>query len=398
MTNIMKKGKLIGLVILSLFILSACKGYEITLVATPTENTTAENTESNEETGTQEQIDSSTENSEQDTSTQEEISTASNEETIAEEDFQVFNPSIKYANLYNGPLYITGMDWNTTNSSEEEFFTNIDDNGINYMLLFVTPDSNRDIIQSAIDNHPSRISLFTNPGFTTTELKTSFTNDELPSDYESIYNEVKANLGEIKGLGRLDISSLGINPTNSKIIGFYDFAQTEQKTIIMEIGTGSAQQEGMQEILTAYPQTNFFLHIHPEELESDETEYMSLLENNDNLFYIIDTNDILYDGDKGLAEKFSSQDTEDAISAFIEEYDRSGPVYINNAVLRYKNLLESYPERVVLGSYLPSEYDFNEEVYNRIIKAARTFIIKLDTDNREKFAYENALDILGEGR
>ena len=177
----------------------------------------------------------------------------------------------------------------------------------------------------------------------------------------------------------------------------YELADKEDAMIILEIGTGEARRDAFQEILIAYPNVTFILHIDPEEFQIDEKEYTDILELNENLFYLIYINDILYEGQQGLLEKFSSKKTEEAIASFITEYDTSAPVYINNGVLRYDTLIANYPERIVLGAYLPLEYNYNEEVYNRMIKASRTFIMNLDEEYREKIAYKNALEIFGEG-
>ena len=179
----MEKGKLIALLLLSILIISACKGYEIVEVK-PEEDTT--NISSGELTNTSTEIEETVENTttEEQTETTEEI-------TPEETKFELFNPTLMYANLYNGPLYLAGMDWNTSISQEEEMFTNLDKNGVNYMLIFVTPSSDLEILKSAIGNHPSQISVFTNPGLTTTELRTSLTNDSIPSKYEDAFNDAK---------------------------------------------------------------------------------------------------------------------------------------------------------------------------------------------------------------
>ena len=375
----MNKGKFIGLLLLTILLLSACKSYEIVEVP--------------KDTVTEEQTATETLDTEQST---EEIT--QEEEPLVEEttDFELFNPDLTYGNSYNGPLYAAEMILNSSNVSEEELFTELDANGVNYVSLSIGTEDNA-MVKTAITNNPSRIIPISNPGFSKEEMRASFTADTLPSSYEKAYNSAKSSLGTVKGLGHLDITQLGIAATNSKIEDIYKFSNSHNLILILQIGTGDSQRRALEEVLQDYPEMTILIHLNPDELQLNELEYTQLIEKYDNLYYEIDANDILYSGNGGLINEFKEEKPENAITDFTKEFDNSYQAYVSNAHSRYENLIEVAPNKIVWGTSLGPEYTYKSEIYNRIIKATRLFILTLPEENREDFAYKNALEIFGEG-
>ena len=376
----MDKGKFIGLFFLVILLLSACKSYQVVEIP---KNTTIEIT-------TEEQR---TENTSIEQPSIEEQTSV--EQTTT--NFELFNPDLTYPNIYNGPLYATEMYWNTTNINEGDLFTALDANGINYMLLLIPIDTDLNSAKTAIQNHPSRILPIVNPGFTKEELQKSFTASTLPSSYESAHRNARNALETVTGLGVFDITSLGIDATNNKINDLYNYSMDNNLILVMQLNKGEAQRTAMEELVKEYPEVTFLFHIDPAEFRSYEEKYTQIIQDNKNVYVEIDANDILYNGNKGLLEEYDNEKTATAINDFVKEFDSSYQTYVNNANARYEMLIETAPNQIVWGISLGPGYNYDSEVYNRVIKASRTFIQKISPEKKEDFAYKNALSIFGEG-
>src|SRR3989339_227785 len=122
-----------------------------------------------------------------------------------------------------------------------------------------------------------------------------------------------------------------------------------------------------------------------------------ILQKYENIFLIIDANDILYDGQQGLFETYKTKKNEEAKELFIEEFDTSYERYITDANQRYTTLIETLPNKVLWSFEMGPEYNYDPEIYDRAIKVSRGFISTLNTEYQEGIAYKNAVEILGKG-
>ncbi len=382
----MKKNKIVTLLILSLFILSACKGYEIETIDTTDSNDNKENiSEIIEEDIVQEE------------ETIEENIPEVSLETQAT--FEIFNPELTYANVYNGPLFDSFLEWNSS-IIPEDFFSFLDINGVNYLVTAIDNEEEMTIVKQNIALHSSRILPIINPGYNIEETKTKLTNGLLTKEYKNVYAIAESILGSnsIKGLGELKVNEYGIQAGNSNIIEMYSLAAEKDIPLFIEIRNGKADRDSFGNILKSNPDTIFILHLDPSVISTNEQEYKLLLETYDNLYLLITANDVLYDEQNGLLLRYATnKDIEEAIQDFTTEFDKYYLSYVTNAVFRYSTIINSVPNKILWSTDLNAEYNYNSDVYNRLIKSSRTFIVKFDVDTREKIAYKNALNILGEG-
>ena len=372
---------LIAFLLCSLLLLSSCTEEPLPLIAEENK------TNSNEQPSVEEP--------------EEEPITETPVEEEAEEQFEMFNPELTYQWAYNGPLYATSEQWGDS-APVEEHFENMDRNGINYALVFFSvelPEEDLLYIEEALKAHPSRIIPFMSPGYGSAEAKTALFNGELVPLYKENFKEAEKTLSEgtIKGFGELEIYAWGIQPENDKLTPLYDFAAANDIAVMFHPQQGKTQVTAIEELVTSYPETTFLIHMFPEEFQTDSDLYIELINDTENLYYTIDADHILYDGQTGLLYKYEKESTENAVAYFIEDFDESYARYLNDAVLRYKPLVDAVPEKVMWGTEIGLEYGYDPEVYDRVIKASREFISEMDPDAQEKLAYQNALRVFGEG-
>ncbi|HIH15424.1 MAG: hypothetical protein QT08_C0017G0043 [archaeon GW2011_AR17] len=373
----MKRGKIIILIVISILVLSACKEYKITEVEKITEDIAEEENESEEEI------------------VEEEPEVQEEEIIPAAEKFELFNPEITYKNFYNGPLYNANKEWNTSSAA---LFEKEEENGINFMLV-QTSEEDTESLKGIIQENPSQIILMINPGLATEKAKQALFNDELPQKYKDAEKDARGVFGEgsITGLGRLEFSSWNVQTTNYKIQELYNFAEEKKYLLFLEINAGEAQRDEFEETLIEYPNTTFLIHIEAKEFQSNEQKIRELMQKYENIYLIIDANDILYDGQQGLFETYKTKKNEEAKELFIEEFDTSYERYITDANQRYTTLIETLPNKVLWSFEMGPEYNYDPEIYDRAIKVSRGFISTLNTEYQEGIAYKNAVEILGKG-
>jgi hypothetical protein len=87
----------------------------------------------------------------------------------------------------------------------------------------------------------------------------------------------------------------------------------------------------------------------------------------------------------------------DAIAKFNTYFDANFQAMLDQAVARYRPLIEAHPNQFMWGSENVGAYSFHPDVYDRSIAFSRAFIAQLSADVREKFAYQNAERVLGSG-
>lgn len=375
------------------------------------------------------------------------------EETEEEDDYEVstgnfelFDPELTYEGAYNGPLFATSeqvgeADWDV-------HFDNLDRNGINFIVAFfgitvedivpggddddeeeedestgdeemlesdgacpeyddLDPDCEEgdldfyegyDFLVEAIDDHPYRVVPFFNPGFGGYEVK-PYIGDALTENYSDTLDRLIDVLGAgfIRGFGEVEQYAWNTPPTDSDVLQLVDLASENDLFFMFHPDPG--QSDEVEDLIEMYPDTTFYIHMFPEDFDDDESEYIEIINSHDNLYYSVDVDHMLFDEDSswGLLYKYEDDPVDEAIESFIDDYDSMEDDLMNDALRRYRNLIESCPDKVMWGTEMYNEYGYDEEVFDRMIKFTRNFIAELDESAQEKFAYLNAYELFGEG-
>lgn len=311
----------------------------------------------------------------------------------------IFQPQLTYLEAYNGPLYDTSAQMGSS-PDLELYFNNHDRNGINFFIGFfqIELDDPFDVnyLNKAIKTRPGRVIPFFNTGLASDEAKLVVGN-KLTSLHKEAFGIVVDEIGSnvLKGIGETEQYAWGVEADDPQVLKLYDFANSNDLHIMFHPPRG--QTEAVKRLVEMYPGTIFLIHMFPEDFDADRQSYIDLIKTHDNLFFSIDADHILYDGSTGLLYKYENQDTNPAKISFISFYDSNEQQLLDNAVIRYKPLVDSVPDKVMWGTESSPEYNFEPEVYDRIIKFSRLFIGRLNQEHHEVVAYKNALKVFGNG-
>ncbi len=325
---------------------------------------------------------------------------------VKEPEIELFNPKLTYTDAYNGPLYATSEQ--VGNSAPMNlYFEDMDRNGVNFIIGFFAVQDQPDekvLISSeglgymidAVQRHPNRIIPFFSPGFGSSETK-PLLGDKLTNVYKNNLEASKAILGDniIKGFGEIEQYAWNIQPNDAKLLSLFDLASSNGLFVMFHPLPN--QKNAIKDVLKKYPNTIFFIHMFPEDFEKDRSNIIELMKTHDNLYFSIDTDHMLYDGRTGLLYKYQDENLNSAKSGFISDFDRLHKSMLNTAVSRYKPLVDAVPDKVFWGNEMGPRYNYEPEVYDRMIKFTRLFIGKLNPEDQEKVAYKNALRVFGQG-
>ncbi|MBI5798178.1 hypothetical protein HZA98_04725 [Candidatus Woesearchaeota archaeon] len=324
--------------------------------------------------------------------------------------FALKNTKYTTSGAYNGILYSTIDNWKNATINTNQAFSDMEDNGVNYALIqfaIIEAPTRENLVKtkdlgfilSIIQEHPQRVNVIFNPAMNATDekaiLSTTLT-DEFTKKLSTSRSIAQNNI--IKGFGEFPLNTWGLQATNDRLTGIYNLANANKLAISLHPLKGKVPLDDFTSLAKDYPQITFIVQdVTPIEFDDNYDSFISLLNKTNNVYYTIDSNAILYDGAQSSITKEDSIDTAKAVTNFNAEFDSNYQSYINDAVLRYKPLVNAYPNRVLWGSSLGNNYTYTPEVYNRIIKADRIFIGKMDADKQEALAYKNALNLFGEG-
>lgn len=324
--------------------------------------------------------------------------------------FTLKNTKYTTSGAYNGILYSTIDHWENATVDTRQAFSDMEDNGVNYALIQFaiteTPTASslvktKDLgfIISIIQEHPQRVNVIFNPTMNASDEKallgTTLT-DEFTKKLSLSKSITQNNI--IKGFGEFRLSEWGVQAGNDRLTNIYKLANANKLTISLNPLKGKVSLEDVKTLAKDYPQITFIIQdVTPKDFDDSYDSFINLLNKTDNVYYTIDSKAILYDGAQSPITKHESTDTAKSVSNFNTEFDSLYQSYLNDATLRYKPLVDAYPAKVLWGSNLGNNYTYTPEVYNRIIKADRIFIGKMDSDKQEALAYKNALNLFGEG-
>lgn len=314
---------------------------------------------------------------------------------------ELFESQLTYRDAYNGPLFATSEQIGS--SAPLMHLQNLRRNGVNAMIAFfgIELDADEEVdldiqyAQSVVKAAPGRVIPFFSPGMGGSETKLLL-GDKLTTIYKDTLAVIKEQAGEnfIQGLGEIEQYAWDIQPNNPKMLELFDLAAENNLKVMFHPDPG--QSNAVKTVLERYPDTIFLIHMFPEDLSTDKQQYLILLKTHDNLYFSVDADHMMFDGETGLLYKYEDETVAQAKAHFMTDYDQNEQQLLNSAVQRYKPLIEAVPDKVMWGTEGGTPYFYEPEVYDRTVKFSRLFIAELDPVIQEKFAYKNALKMFGE--
>lgn len=324
-------------------------------------------------------------------------------EEKTQDTFELIYPSLTYDNAYNGPLYATSEQIGNE-APLDKHFQNMDRNGVTYMIAFFSieldPEEEEDLdiayVKNSIRKYPKRIIPFFSPGMSSEETK-PFLGDKLTTMYKDTMAAIKQKVGSdfIQGFGEIEQYAWNIQPNEPKLLQLYDVAKENDLAVMFHPAVG--QSAGVKALIEKYPGTTFLIHMFPEDFDKDRQKYVDLLKTHENLYFSVDVDHMMFDGNTGLLYKYEDLPVAQAKTKFIVDYNKNEQILLTSALNRYKPLIEAVPDKVMWGTEGGTDYVYEAEVYDLMIKFTRLFIGKLNLDYQEKLAYKNALRVFGEG-
>lgn len=330
-------------------------------------------------------------------------------EAIIEEntEFQIFNPQLTYEGAYNGPLY--GTSEQIGSASMDSYFKNLDRNGINFFIgMFgisgepvadaLISDQGLGEVISAAQKHPYRIIPFFNPGIggETIEEKGYLTTD-LYNWYKNTLTASQKIVGKnfIRGFGEIETQEWSARHNDPKILELITLAK--QNSIHFMFHPVADKINDVEEMIEAYPETTFLIHMFREDLAESQSQLITILQEHDNLYFSMDAAHILHLNGNDIIYTYDSNDKQSAINKFVSTYDSKEKSMINDAISAYKPLVDAVPNKVMWGTEIGPEYAFDSQVFDRAIKISRLVIAGFAPEHQEAVGYKNALRVFGQG-
>ena len=221
------------------------------------------------------------------------------------------------------------------------------------------------------DRHPQRIIPFLMPA--------PF---PLPTfDPDTLDNILNSNKGLFQGYGELAFyiqPFKGTSPDDSLFLQIYDVADSHD--IVMMIHPDEDEEDNIERALAHNRDVSFLLH--GGDLIDDWIT--GVLDRHPNVYYSLDANlfPILYNVDS----------KEEFVTEFKENFNST----LQEAVNRWKDKIETRPDRFVWGTDRGYPWHFDPEVGALLVEFSRAFIGSLDPEVQEKIAYKNAERLLQE--
>ena len=197
---------------------------------------------------------------------------------------------------------------------------------------------------------------------------------------ESLESIETTNKGLFAGYGEMTFygQDYANTPPDSPVV-METYKVAEKHNLIVMIHPGRNQKSNIGNVLQKNPNVNFLLHGF--EIEND---IVDLIDKYPNVYFSIDSA-VLY-AMQGLFMGSKGQ----FVSRFEQEFD----VNMNRAVNKWKSAVEKHPDRFMWGSDRGLLWHYDEDVSILFEEFGRAFIGKLDPSVQEKFAYENAEELI----
>jgi len=320
-------------------------------------------------------------------------------------EFQIFNPRLTYPGAYNGPLYATSEQVGDT-APKELYFENLDRNGVNYFIGMFTISGEPDpstltsskglgYIIDWVEKHPNRIVPFFNLGLGGKKEEPQL-GKTLTRRYNKTHIASKSIVGDnfIKGLGEIETQEWLVRHHDPKVMQLFEIADTGG--LVAMFHPTSFKLNDVERVVKAFPDTIFLIHMFHEDIRDRKSTLIDIMESHENLIFSIDAAHLIFDGNDVLST-CDGPNIQISKDCFISIYDSQEKIFIKNALRFYDTIVDAVPEQVVWGTNSRSLYNYEPEVYDRMIKISRLFIGELDPKYQEAVGYKNALRIFGPG-
>lgn len=179
------------------------------------------------------------------------------------------------------------------------------------------------------------------------------------------------------------------------------FEWAADNDLIIMIHLVSSQGDELDTMLTNHPNTTVLLHGN-ELLD----ELPQLLEDHENLYYTLDTANMLRHPQRqtDTVLMFPADESEnDGISdkrrarTFSALYDTFETTMLNTAVSDWADVFAAAPDRVMWGTDVASQWHTRRSAYNRLMRFSRMFRGELGAGVQTRYRTTNARELLGDG-
>jgi len=324
-----------------------------------------------------------------------------------QEEFKLIQPTLTYEGAYNGPLYDTSLQIGSEGDIDI-YFNTFDKNGLNFFIGYFKIDypPNKDALLSTrqfgyllegVQKHPERIIPYISLSIPADKVYTIL-GSAMTTRYKTNLETVQRLAGKdlVKGFGEIEaMDYTGYHVDSPELIQIYDLAQEKNVNVMFHPGQGEASR--VETLLKKYPEQTFLIHMYREDIVKDRQSYIRLLQTYNNLYFSVDVDHMMHDGDTGLLYKYQDKTIPTAVSSFVMDYTKLEKPLLEGALEDYTPLINAAPTKVMWGTEMGPKYNFEPAVYDRMIKFSRLFIGKLDPTFQEGFAYKNALTVFGKG-
>ena len=245
-----------------------------------------------------------------------------------------------------------------------------------------------EIVSKTLEKHSGRFVPFIMPPYHDDRK------DGYPTvDAETLTEMLNLSNGIFKGYGEIGLYERGdhggpkgakaLPPDSSRLLEIYPIIRENNLLVYFHLGEG--QKESFERILEQNPDINFIWH--GDQLVTHESERQNLsqvediLYNHPNAYYGVDQ---LY-GNVWLIKPGVSK------KEFINHFENYGPL-LEKDIQTWKGFIERHPDQVLWGTDRgwSEPWSLDPEVALTLNNYSRTFIGKIDSSAREKFAYKNA--------
>lgn len=231
------------------------------------------------------------------------------------------------------------------------------------------------------------------------EASTIMPDNAFVQRHQEAYTLISEVAGEniVKGVGELEQHEWDKEANTTRMLKMATFAQDNELHVMFHPPRG--EMDAIGELTQLYPETTFIIHQFADDFEADSGWVIELLKENPNVYYSIDVDQMTYDVsmDFGLLHEFEDIPSNMAAAQFVNKYAEKKDLLFGRAVARYYDLVKAVPDKVLWGTDAGPKYNFEPEVYDRVIEFTREFIAAMPEEAQEKLAYQNAWKIFGPG-
>ncbi len=332
-----------------------------------------------------------------------------------------FPPAGYTGPFYTGPLFDSDMQLGDSGSNGhdlDQLISNMDRNNVvrGLMMFGINASDEFDLqagsnegidhMRNAIVKAPCRIIPYFVRG---TGNPDSLEIAYMTTVLDTVQSRYSGQL--LRGIGELEIykPSWGkLDADDPQLLAIYDLANTRGLHIMAHWAGGpdsvgpltseeartTSEKNHLATIFEQYPNIKFLFHLFPTHIE---TSIFDLMDTYTNFYFSVDVDHIMQriPWECGLLDCYENDS--DAIAKFKAYFDSNFQAMVDQAVARYKPLIEAHPNQFMWGSENVGAYSFHPDVYDRSIAFSRAFIAQLNADVREKFAYQNAERVFGSG-